>query len=120
MRPVRVTGECGLSHSISDNVAGISNEAGRQTSPVLSIAQAARAIPFASANITILAGFAVSIRRSQLLVKRWSGNLGQFGAQQSSGMDFMSARGAQVLIGGIISLGWRQQTVFRLSIQRAG
>lgn len=43
--------------------------------------------------------------------QRWSGNLDQFAAQLSSSMGFMSGCGFQVLIRGIIGLGWRQQPV---------
>ena len=54
-------------HSFPAGMAGISYQAGRQTSPVPSMAQIARAMRFASATAATLAGFVARIRPSQSL-----------------------------------------------------
>ena len=43
--------------------------------------------------------------------QRWSGFFDQFAASLSSGMGFMSGSGFQVLVGGIIGLSGRQQSM---------
>ena len=43
--------------------------------------------------------------------QRWSGIFDQFAASLSSGMGFMSGSGFQVLVGGIIGLSGRQQSM---------
>ena len=44
-------------------------------------------------------------------IQRWSGIFDQFAALLSSGMGFMSGSGFQVLVGGIIGLSGRQQSM---------